>query len=365
MSTEARSSTFSHFSSNFGKATVGSAEAQFAGITLDNDIRDAPTWQVVSLVVLASVLLLKPKFERRETTVAFWLGAITISGVLLAEVTWIPLLTTIVYTRTTYPKLVVIPHCIASNAAYRAVHGDKADRFRALLFAFFLYGFGGSIVSDVLVGVPATALAHPTIVPFHVLGWALVWYSPADWVYSSYSRSDSFFHYFIEAAESVDAVTTPMGRIGRAGRELRDKVAAPLMAGLFAGIGGGLIRLFSNEPGTTYATVQSGFYKTMGYSLLFWSLNVYRCHEMLDPESEGYSVNHCVSYNGSDLLRVVIVSAHVLWTLLCETGLASGHPFVWACQNLFHGNFATTFTSVFRLGPQMKETDGGRHKKLD
>jgi hypothetical protein len=356
MPANGRSSSASHFSKDFRSATAGSAENQIFGIPLDNDIRNAPTWQLYGLCVLLLVLLIKPKFASRGTSVAFWVGVGTAVGV-LSEVTLLPLLTTIVYTRTAYPYLVVISHCISANASYRSVNGDQAGGVQALLFGFFLYGFGGSIVSDVLMGLPATALAHPRIVPCHVLGWALVWFSPLDWVYKTYIRSDSFLHYFIVAAEAVDAVTTPMGRIGRGARELQNKRTAPIMGGLFAGIGGGIIRFVTGEGGTTFAALQTGFYKTMGYSLLFWTLAVYRCDAMLEPDSDAFDLNHCSSHNGSDILRVVIVSAHVFWTLLCETGLATGHPFVWACQKIFHGKVGATMASTLRLGPQGHEKE--------
>lgn len=353
--TSARSSTSSHFSSNFGSATAGTAELEVFGIPLDNDIRDAPTWQLCGLCILLLVLLTKPKFASRGTSIAFWATVGVAAGV-LSEVTVIPILTTIVYTRTTYPYLVVISHCISANASYRSVHGDQGG-VRALLFGFFLYGFGGSIVSDVLLGLPATALAHPRIVPCHVLGWALIWFSPFDWVYQTYTRSDSFLHYFIVAGEACDAVTTPMGRIARGARELQNKMTAPIMGGLFAGIGGGIVRLLTGEGGTTFAALQTGFYKTMGYSMLFWTLAVYQCDAMLEPDSKEFVLNHCAAHNGSDALRVSIVSIHILWALLCEAGMASGHPFVWVSQKIFHGKVGATMTSILRLGPSKHEKE--------
>jgi hypothetical protein len=356
MPSNGRSSTSSHFAKNFDSVTVGTAENYVFGIPLDTDIRDAPTWQLYGLCLLLLVLLMKPKFESRGTSIAFWVGVGTAVGILSA-VTLVPLLTTIVYTRTAYPYLVVISHCIAANASYRSANGDQTGRVRALLFGFFLYGFGGSIVSDVLMGLPATALGHARIVPCQVLGWALVWFCPLDWVYKTYTRPDSFLHYFIVAAEAVDAVTTPMGRIARGARELQNKTTAPIMGGLFAGIGGGIIRFSTGEGGTTFAALQNGFYKTMGYSLLFWTLAVYRCDAMLEPESEAFTLNHCSSHNGSDMLRVVVVSAHVFWTLLCETGVATGHPFIWACETIFHGRVGAKVASTLRLGPQQHEKE--------
>ena len=331
------------------------SEPLVLGMPLNNDISDAPTWQLVGLVGLLMVLLTKPKFTSTAMAASFWGITLGISYSFLAEVTWTPLLATIVATRTRYPYLVVISHCIAANISYRTANGDKADRFRALLMGFFLYGFGGSIVSDVLLGLPATALAHPRIVPSHILGWLLVWYSPWDWVYQTYTRPDSFFHYFIVASEAVDAITTPMGRISRGGRELNNKGTAPIMGGLFAGIGGAIVRFLAGEKGATMAAIEAGCYKTMGYSLLFWAAAVYQCEATLELESAGFSHNHCTSYSGSDQFRVAIVLAHVLWTLLCDVGLASGHPFVWSVQKFCRGNFVSTMIATFRLGPHSPE----------
>jgi len=342
------------------------SESFFLGIPLHNDISNASTWQFVGLIALLIVLVRKPKFARSTVAASFWGIAWGISYSFLADVTLIPLVTTIVATRTRYPYLVVIPHCIAANIAYRAANGDKTDRFRALLLGFFLYGFGGSIVSDVLLGLPATALAHPRIIPCHVLGWFLVWYSPGDWVYTSYRRPDSFFHYFIVAAEAVDAITTPMGRISRGGREQRNKGTAPIMGGLFAGIGGAIVRFLAGENGASMVAIKAAFYKTMGYSLLFWAVAVYRCETTFEPDSSGFFHNHCSTYSGSDTFRVALVSAHVLWTLLCDVGLATSHPFIWSVQKFCQGSMVSSMISSFGLGPQSPESVEGtetREKK--
>lgn len=362
----ARSSTASHYSKDYTKTTSGKAEANFYGIPLNNDISNAPTWQILSLAVFLAVLVMKPSIKRRDISLLFWLSVSGISLLVLKEVTLIPLLTTIIYTRTSYPYLVVIPHCIAANASYRISSGDKESRFQALLFSFFLYGFGGSLVSDVLMGLPATALAHPRIIPCHILGWALVWFSPLDGVFQSYTSPDSFLHYFVVVCEAVDAVTTPMGRIGRGARELQNKTTAPILGGLFAGIGGALVRFLAGKG--TSATLETAFYKTLGYCLLFATLAVYRCQYgwLDDPDS-----NHCQSFNGSDLVRVVIVSAHVLWTLLCDIGICSGHPFDWIGRQIVYGKLGLPkIVSLLQLGPPEDSTinvisDTKKHSKKD
>jgi hypothetical protein len=145
-----------------------------------------------------------------------------------------------------------------------------------------------------------------------------------------------------------------MGRIARASRELHNKTTAPIAAGLFAGIGGAMVRYLAGEG--NFATVQAGFFKTMGYSILFWWLAVHRCHFLVGDDFHG---NHCSSYSGSDFVRMIIVLFHVSWGLLCDAGLATGHPFVWLGQRIFYGKMTRTTASIFRFGPQWE------HEKKD
>lgn len=333
---------------------MGRAERDLLGVVLDNDIRDAPIWQLVGLTYLLIFLILfKPTYSTKRREVIFWILTGILAAICLAEVTWIPLLTTIIYTRTSYPYLVVVPHCIAANASYRSIFGDDANRLQALMFGFFFFGFGGSIVSDILVGLPATALGHDRIIPCHILGWYLVWSSPRDWVYKSvHHRKDSFIHYFILVAEAVDAVTTPMGRIARASRELQNKSLTPLAAGLLAGIGGGMIRYMAGIG--SMAAIQNGFYKTMGYSLLFWYFAVYQCNHY-HMSGQDLAQNHCASYNGSDSMRMVVVSLHVIWEVLCDTSVVSGHPFIWLGKGLFHSQLTTKILTTLQFGPLAME----------
>ena len=95
-----------------------------------------------------------------------------------------------------------------------------------VFLAFFLYGFGGSIVSDLFMGLPVTALSHARIVPCYLIGWSLVWLFPYDFMFKSYIDSSSSLHYFFQACEAIDSVTTPMGRISRSARELPNNKTA-------------------------------------------------------------------------------------------------------------------------------------------
>jgi hypothetical protein len=76
-------------------------------------------------------------------------------------------------TRTSYPYLVVIPHCFVSSAVYRQERERREPALRStnflplptLALGFFCYGFGGTVSSDLLMGLPVTAFVHSRIFP--------------------------------------------------------------------------------------------------------------------------------------------------------------------------------------------------------
>jgi TRIC channel len=344
--------------------TAGGPEDDFLGIPLTTQSRfwEAPTWQVAGcfIIVLAIILQSTDRVPRSSRfTGSFW-AAILAVLVATPETTLFPLLSTIVYTRTVYPYVVVIPHCIVAVASYRSRHEDDGNNtniggtfhyLNSLILSFFLYGFGGSIVSDLLMGLPVTALSHPRIIPCHVLGWWLVLYCPFDFVYKSFNSSNSSLRYILKACEAVDAVTTPMGRISRSARELRNQGTAPIVAGLLAGVGGASIRQVTGEAASpSLDGLESAFWKTLCYSLLWWFLAVRRCL-IYQNDEELQEQNHCSDFNGSDMIRVGLVCSHTLWTLLAEVGLVSSHPFVWICRNIILGRLGNFFVKNLFLGP--------------
>ena len=404
-----RSSSASHFSKDHETATAGIASETFWGIELESSFLDVPLWQYVVVVAVGvAVPFIVPWYAHGFDTppsgntlqtivstmilmtylVVFGLGG-GIMGI-MPESTIIPVLSAIIYTRTSYPYPVVVGHCLSASASYRKNHEDHHHHqqqqqgsespsspppsyLQSLLGTFFLYGFGGSIVSDLLMGLPVTALSHPRIIPCYLLCWVLCWYSPFDFVYQYICRGNvisspisnnkkvksnnvgkSLFYFLLVGVEAIDAVTTPMGRISRSARELKNKTTGPIMAGLLAGIGGAVLRFAASEPGTSrnfQSALEAGFLKTISYSLLWWSLAVMPClpaeqfssadsswvtfnHFYSWTTEEERKYNHCNAYNGSDTLRVIIVSMHVMWTLLADVGIVSGHPLVWLLRNV-------------------------------
>lgn len=311
-----------------------------------NNIWDAPSHQLVILCIIALIIIFQPPalFKTKSRSLSFWVAILAVAAS-TPETTLVPILSTILSTRTSYPYVVVIPHSFISAATYRSKHGDNVHFMKSFFLAFFLYGFGGSIVSDLLMGLPVTALSHARIVPCYIIGWSLVWLSPFDFVYQKYRNSSSAFHYFIQACEAIDSVTTPMGRISRSARELQNKVSAPIVAGLFAGIGGAGLRYAAGES-SSIDPLETGFWKTLSYSLLWWWLAVRNCQDdtynpfatNITSEEERMLLqesNNCKSYGGSNMVRAIMVSSHTCWTLLVCTGLVSGHPLVWLCKNVF------------------------------
>ena len=338
-------------------------ESVLAGKTVDS-IWDAPTWQLMSICVIALVVIFEPAVLRktRSRSLSFWIAILAVAAA-TPETTSIPILSTIISTRTSYPYIIVIPHSFIAAATYRSKHGDNVHYLESFSLAFFLYGFGGSILSDLLMGLPVTALSHVRIIPCYIIGWSLVWLSPFDYLYQKYSNSSSALHYLIQACEAIDSVTTPMGRISRSARELPNKVSAPIVAGLLAGFGGASVRHVVGES-TSIKVLETGFWKTLSYSLLWWWLAIRNCqNETYDLFAGNITndeerlllqeYNHCKSYGGSNMLRVIIVSSHACWTILVGVGLVSGHPLVWLCKNVF-GKMGMFFSLFLRIGPASK-----------
>ena len=330
---------------NDESVSVGKDEASFNGIPAVNNLWDAPTWQLASLCSIALIVIFQPNAlnKSKSRSFAFWVTILAVSAA-TPETTLFQILSTILSTRTSYPYIVVIPHSFIAAATYRSKHGDNIHSLQSMLLAFFLYGFGGSIVSDLLMGLPVTALSHARIIPCYIIGWSLVWLCPFDVLYQNYRNSSSSLHHFLNACEAVDSVTTPMGRISRSARELPNKVSAPIAAGLLAGFGGAGVRHAIGES-TSIELLETAFWKTLSHSLLWWWMAVRNCQD------ETYDIfggevttdaerlvrlehNNCQTYGGSDVLRVVIVCSYTCWTMLVGAGFASGHPLVWLCKNL-------------------------------
>jgi hypothetical protein len=190
-------------------------ESVLTGKAVDS-IWDAPTWQLMSLCAIALIVLFEPTVlhKTRSRSLSFWVAILAVAAA-TPETTSIPILSTIISTRTAYPYIIVIPHSFIAAATYRSKHGDNVHYLESFSLAFFLYGFGGSILSDLLMGLHVTALSHVRIIPCYIIGWSLVWLSPFDFLYQKYINSSSALHYFLQACEAIDSVTTPMGRISR------------------------------------------------------------------------------------------------------------------------------------------------------
>jgi hypothetical protein len=441
-----RSSSASHFSKDYDQLTAGIASDTFWGVELSSlAFEDIPIWQyVVVIAVGIGIPYVVPWYchgfdfpqETQRTVMVSTMTLLTfivlfgLGGILwiMPESTVIPVVSTIIYTRTSYPYPIVISHCLSASASYRKNHevknnhqevtesndddDDKQQQqqpssfsyLHSLLGTFFLYGFGGSIVSDLLMGLPVTALSHPRIIPCYLVSWILVWWSPFDVVYgyicggrrntinnveddNDNNNNKSLFYYLLVAGEAVDAVTTPMGRISRSARELQNKITAPIMAGLFAGIGGATLRFIASEPSSPGGTFQSalevGFWKTISYSILWWTLAVLPCLPESSPSSNGETnwlesllnhfkltsdeertTNHCDAYNGSDTIRVIIVTCHMIWTLFVDVGVVEGHPLVWLSRNVFL-RITYTVSQILRMAQPPSTTHPSSSTNLD
>ena len=128
-----------------------------------------------------------------------------------------------------------------------------------------------------------------------------------------------------------------------------------------AGFGGACIR-FAAEESTSIDALESGFWKTISYSFLWWWLAVRNCQdedyvffsgEITDDEDRSIfqNMNKCESYSGSVQVRVVFVLSHTIWIILTTIGVVSGHPLVWLCKKILLGRVMTFPAYFFHLGP--------------
>lgn len=404
-----RSSSASHLSENYRDETLDdeTVKWKFHGVDLNNDLSKATKEELSCLIILVLFLIFKNRIlgKAKGNSWALWASVLAMS-IPLVDVVWIPLLSTILYTRTSYPYLVVIPHCIVACCNYRheleqrslklyllkEKAQDDANRqmkphvhpLSSFAWSFLCNGFGGSIVSDWLLGLPITALGHSRIIPCYVVSYLLVWYSPLDWCYQEFMDTSSFWRFALCIGEAVDSVTTPPGRISRGAKELKNQVTAPLAAGMLAGIGGGWIRysertviqgLKGEDPvtGPSIRALESGFWNTLFHSVLWWYHAVYVCTKTgwfnENTEEALTDRDHCDSFSGTDDLRFGLVLTAILWTTLKHIGVISAstkHPFVWWGQDVIAPTFRQ-IAKVLSLGPQYgvqdRDTQRWRNKK--
>jgi len=410
-----RSSTASHYSVNYETITAGTADDSFYGIPLDVVVDEYQHYfisqnllQLGMVLILVVVLLMKPHLSLwKDPDYSFFFGVfiLVVTAWQMKELTYYPIIATIIRTRTTYPYLVVVPHCLMAAAAHRR---DKQQQLVSSLssttttttttialprihylssigMGFLCYGFGGSILSDLLMGLPITALGHARIVPCWIVSWLIIWFSPYDYMYNTLTNDKSSIIYYVcSTMEAIDAITTPMGRISRSARELRNQSTAPILAGLLAGIGGAIIRYgeriinhHHHHPDnietierTGMEAIENGVWKTLGYSLLWWYIAVHKCvvgaydntdndnhsssntnndQQQHDQQQQQQQEYHCTEFNGNNTHRFLIVITYVLWNFANDIGIGIEHPFITMGRVL--RSVGGTVASVLHLGP--------------
>eukprot|EP00980_Cylindrotheca_fusiformis_P018640 scaffold6200_cov118-Cylindrotheca_fusiformis.AAC.2 len=395
-SNERRSSSASHFSKNYREAFIVNDGSvwKFHGIPVMNDITGADITDLVGLSILILVLMFKKRLfpkVNKENPISIWIAALCVS-IPLYQVIWVPFLATALMTRVSYQHLICISHCIVACCCYRSEVEQRSISHKKQLLSdsgdesstattgttptrsfpstfglsFVTWGFGGSLLSDVLMGLPITAVAHTRIVPSFILGYFVVWYSPYDCVYRTFNDDKSSLLFtFLNLIEAIDGVTTPMGRVSRSARELQNKMSAPLTAGMLVGVGGAIIRYFERvivqgreeqEHASSLAALQAGIWRNLFYCILWWYLAVYRC--LPKDSGDDFTVtvdlekaDHCRSFDGSDDVRFIIVLTYSIWTILCQWGVVRRHPFVWFAEVVIVPTWSRLVT-ILNLGPE-------------
>ena len=342
--------------------TTAAVKDFYYGIPLESDITDASLETLLALGLLVVwILVLQPRvvsgWKSPVMATVSWL-AILASMYAMKHVTAYPIVTTILRTRTIYPYPLVVAHCINANASYRQERGPSCHYLESYAMGFLAYGFGGTIVSDVLMGLPITALQHVRILPVWTLAWMLIWFCPSDYLYRMMQdKKNSYLYYFINVFVAMDVVTTSMGRVSRSARELSNQWTAPIVAGTLSGIGDACIRYLDRRllregdatiQRNSLDAIEIGFWRTLGYSTLWWYFAVYQCNNgsYHGQEAEHY---HCREYTGHDDVRIVFVMAHVVWTVACDLGLTTSHPFIYISRHVRH--FGSHWAYTLGYGP--------------
>ena len=84
--------------------------------------------------------------------------------------------------------------------------------------------------------------------------------------------------FVVIVCETIHTVTTPMGRISRLARELQNKTLALIMAGLFTGISGSILRSTSMNTTTNIKVIKHGVYKTLSITLFWYYMVAWNCN---------------------------------------------------------------------------------------
>jgi hypothetical protein len=269
-------------------------------------------------------------------------------------------------TRTGYPYLILFPHAIWAIASYRAERQRRGTEFNwitSLTMAWLCYGFGGTLVSDVAMGTPYTALSHPKIVPCWLVAWLLVWFSPGDICFSLWQQSGPV-RWLLLTGEALDASMTLVGRASRAARRFPGNPTAPIVAGVLAGTGGCVMRyidrvIISDTPNAAASSIEEmegAVWRSFGYAVIWWWGAILACDIDRSSEAGLRRQLKCSDYDGPDELRLCLLLGHVIWSVSAELGLpqkffgTSLHPFNLLARRTLR--FLDSFRSVWHLGPK-------------
>ncbi len=151
-----------------------------------------------------------------------------------------------------YPASIQVPHALAAAWSFRRSFAPRdwagLSFFHKLVAGYFCHGYGGSSTRDLLLGLPVSAIAHPTLMQYYlVFGFGLVNYSPGDRVYRWLETRGSPLRLAVVFGEAVDSATTVCGAFEKGARLHPASPAAPFATALAAVLGGSIMRYFERK----------------------------------------------------------------------------------------------------------------------
>lgn len=161
------------------------------------------------------------------------------------------LLTEGMITNPGYPWTIQLPHAVAATGSFRRSftedEWEDVPLWHRLIGAYFCHGYGASCLRDLLLGLPPSLVANPTVPWFFLLGCFLSYCSPGDVVYRLTQRPRHPLRLLMLFGETVDATTTVLGAFEKTALLQPGCLAAPYACAFLVSMGGATVRHFERK----------------------------------------------------------------------------------------------------------------------